>query len=329
MTRLSSRLLPLIAALVASTAIVPGTASAADAAQGLKPGQTFKDCDECQTMVVLPAGSFKMGSTLEERTREGVPATFADHEGPVRDITFARPFAIATTETTRGHFAQFVKETNRPIPTECAVYNPENDSWAGIEGSNFSWQNTGFAQTDDHPAACVSLVDGQDYAAWLSKKTGQSYRVPSEAEWEYAARAGTTTMRPWGDEVRSVCGRARIMNSATFAAIGAPESWMDELICASDQSWTAPVASYEPNAWGVYDMIGNLWEWVEDCAAPDHATLPADGSVQKGGDCNRRMTKGGAFHSRIWLARPATRGGGQPGTGRPVASGIRIVRDIQ
>lgn len=320
----------LAAAAIGLVACSAPALAAADAAAGKKAGETFSDCAGCATMVVVPAGAFKMGSTPEERAREGVPAAFGDHEGPVRDIRFARPFAIATTEATRAQFAMFVKETNRPIPTECATYNQETDSWGGVAGNVANWQKPGFAQDDTHPAVCVGFQDATDYAAWLGRKTGQNYRVPSEAEWEYVARAGTTTTRPWGDSVQPICGKAHIMTSATFEAIGKAESWMDELLCSSDRSWTVPVASYPANPWGVYDMLGNVWEWVADCAAPDHATLPADGSAQfKGGDCTRRLTKGGAFHSRFWLARPATRGGGQAGDNRPVASGIRVVRDLR
>ena len=323
-TRTALALLAIVAAPAATFAT-----GAPDAAAGKKPGEVFQDCPDCQKMVVIPAGAFKMGSTVEERAREGVPATFGDHEGPVRDITIAKPFAIAATETTRGQFARFVKATNRPIPTECADYNATDDSWAGTKGKVVNWQNPGFAQTDDHPVVCVSWQDASDYAAWLSKTTGHSYRLASEAEWEYVARAGTTTTRYWGDSVTPICAKANIMTSGTYAAIKSSDGWTGELLCADNGSWTKPVGSYDPNPWGVYDMLGNGWEWVADCAAVDHAKLPADGSPQtatNGGNCDERLTKGGAFHSRIWLARPATRGGGQNGNNRPVASTIRVVR---
>jgi formylglycine-generating enzyme required for sulfatase activity len=316
----------LLPALLAAT-----PAAAQDAAAGKKPGETFKDCDACQTMVVVPAGKFKIGSTEEERTREGVPAVFGDHEGPVRDITIAKPFAIATTETTRAQFAQFVTETRRPIPTECFTYNFSDDTWAGTPGNVANWQKPGFTQDDTHPVVCVSLDDASDYAAWLSKKTGKTYRVATEAEWEYAARAGTGTARYWGNATQPICTKAHIMTTATFTAIKSAQSWQDELMCSGEQAWTAPVASFDPNPWGIYDMLGNAWEWVVDCAATDHAKLPTDGTAQtaaNGGDCKHRLNKGGAFHSRVWLARPATRGGGQDGSHRPVAASIRIVRDL-
>lgn len=317
--------------LLTASGLIATSALAADPAAGKKAGETFQDCAECQTMVVIPAGSFTMGSSPEERVREGVPDTFGSHEGPQVKITFAKPFAFATTETTRGQWARFVKATNRTIPTQCFTYNPADDTWAGIPGKVANWQDTGFEQTDDHPAACISWQDATDYAAWLTKATGHKYRLASEAEWEYAARAGTTTARPWGNSVAPICNKARIMTSGTFEAINKGESWLGELICSENESYTKPVASYDANPWGIYDTLGNLWEWVADCAAPDHSKLPLDGTAQtagNGGECDHRLTKGGAFHSRVWLARPATRGEGQAGDHRPVASGIRVVREL-
>ena len=304
---------------------------AADAAAGKKPGESFQDCADCQTMVVVPAGSFTMGSSAAEREREGVPETFGSHEGPQVKVTIARPFAFATTETTKAQWARFVAATNRPIPTECFDYNVEQDSWGGTPGKVVNWQNTGFAQTDNHPVACISWQDATEYAAWMTQATGQKYRLATEAEWEYAARGGTTTARPWGDSVTAICNKARIMTSGTFEAIHKGESWVGELVCAEDESYTKPVKSYDANPWGIYDTLGNLWEWVADCAAPDHSKLPSDGTAQtaaNGGDCNHRLSKGGAFHSRVWLARPATRGDGQGPANRPLAAGIRIVREL-
>lgn len=293
-----------------------------------KRGSTMKDCPDCPTMVVIPAGTFTMGSSDEERAREGVPDTFGNNEKPQVEITFARPFAMAATETTRGQFAAFVRETNRPIPTECHVYNRELDNWAGVPGQTYNWQNPGFQQDDSHPAVCMNYPDAADYAAWMSRKTGKTYRLASQAEWEYAARGGTSTARYWGDSTAPICSKAQIMTSETFEDIAKGESWLGELICSGTQSWTVPVASFDPNPFGLYDMLGNVWEWVSDCATPDHTGYPTDGSPQTKGDCTKRITKGGAFHSRVWLARPATRGTGQPGENRPVASGIRIVREL-
>lgn len=147
----------------------------------------------------------------------------------------------------------------------------------------------------------------------------------------HSRRRGTSTARPLGDSVTPICNKPRIMTAGTFDAINHSEGWVGELMCAETESYTKPVGSYDANAWGIYDTLGNLWEWVSDCAVPDHSKLPTDGSPQtaaNGGECDHRLTKGGAFYSRTWLARPATRGDGQEGDHRPVASGIRLVREL-
>lgn len=314
-------------ALLISVAFAPTiVVSATDAATGIIPGKTFRDCADCPEMVVIPPGSANIGSTHEERVREGVPPAFGEHEGPVVRVTIAKPFAMAKTETTRGQFEKFVAESNRPIPNSCATYIKKTDTWGPTEG--MSWRTPGFAQTDEHPAVCISWVDANDFAQWLAKKTGKKYRLASEAEWEYAARGGTTTTRYWGDASQPICEKASVMTSATIAAIGTPESWMDKLVCASDRSWTIPVASFEANPFGLHDMLGSVWEWTADCASVDHVGMPTDGSPQMKGNCDRRGVKGGAFHSVPWLARPATHGAGQDPHNRPVASGIRVVRDL-
>jgi formylglycine-generating enzyme len=299
--------------------------AAADPAKGVPPGKTFKDCaDVCPEMVVIPAGSGIMGSTHEEQTLQGVAPSFAEREGPQVTVTIAKPYAMSKTEITRGQYARFVADTKRDVPKQCAVYNKENDTWTGEFGN--TWDNPGFAQTDDHPAVCISWTDATDYAAWMAKKTGKTYRLASEAEWEYAARGGAKTAYFWGDSVQPICEKANVMTSATIQAIGTPESWLDKLVCASDRSWSVPVGTFEPNAFGVHDMIGSVWEWISDCSSPTHEGAPLDGSPQTKGDCTKKMVKGGAFHSVPWLARPATRGTGQSGVNHPVAAGIRLVR---
>lgn len=318
--------LRLVFTVLTVTLALETTAQAADAAAGITPGKSFRDCADCPEMVVIPAGAANIGSTAEERLREGVPPAFGEREVPVVRVTIARPFAMAKTETTRGQFARFVGDTKRPTPPTCATHNKKTDTWAPVAG--VSWDKPGFTQTDDHPAVCISWHDANDFAGWLAKMTGQRYRLASEAEWEYAARGGTGTARYWGDASQPVCEKASVMTSATFAAIGTPESWMDKLVCASDRSWTVPVGSFEANPFGLQDMLGSVWEWVADCATPDHHGMPTDGSPQMKGDCQRRVTKGGAFHSVPWLARPATRGSGQDPHNRPVASGIRVVREL-
>lgn len=309
---------------VSSAAAPPssGTAQQALDSSSAAGVQTLKDCAMCPKMVVIPAGSFEMGSSREERLREGVAAAFGDREEPRHTVRIAKPFAISRAEITRGEYAQFVAESKRTIPPSCG-------GWAGRrESDGYSWRMPGFPQTDADPVTCVSATDADDYAAWLSKKVGKRYRVPSEAEWEYAARGGTTTARHFGDSIQAVCGNLNIMTTATFKEIGQPESWKDKLMCASDEAFTAPVGSFEPNAFGVHDMLGSQWEWVADCGHPNYQGAPTDGSAWRDRGCNTRLVRGGAFHSEFWLARSATRGSGMDPNSRPVAAGIRVVREM-
>jgi formylglycine-generating enzyme required for sulfatase activity len=292
--------------------------------------RSFKDCPDCPEMVVVPAGRFEMGASAEELAAEGVPEKFARRELPRHAVAIARPFALGRTDVTRGLYARFVVETLRPDPPGCMVYDPKSDSWPYTPG--YSWRRPDFAQTDDHPAVCVSWNDATAFAAWLSAKTGRHYRLPSEAEWEYAARGGTTTVRYWGDSGESVCAKVNSMTVATVRALGFPASWKHKLVCDDEErSFTVPVASFEPNPFGLYDMLGNAWEWVRDCAHDDFNGAPTDGSAWMSGPCAGRVVKGGAYHSAPWLVRPATRGLDIHPTGpdgAANASGFRVARDM-
>ena len=295
-------------------------------ASAAEPPKPFRDCADCAEMIVVPSGGFEMGSTPEERAAEGVPAKFGDREQPRHHVTIARPFAMSRTEITRGDYARFVAATHRPDPPSCGVFNPREDNWAPQPG--FSWRNPGFPQQDDEPAACIAWQDAHDYAAWMARRTGKPYRLPSEAEWEYAARAGTGTVRYWGDGREDICTRANIMTARTVERLGSPKSWQDKLVCSSPHAFTQPVGSYAANPFGLDDMLGNVFEWVSDCYHPNEQGAPADGSSWDEPACRQRLPKGGAFHSLTWLARPAFHGGPVPPEIHTVAAGIRIVRDL-
>jgi formylglycine-generating enzyme required for sulfatase activity len=291
-----------------------------------KPGEVFRDCPDCPDMVVVPAGSFQMGSTVEERQSQGVAKIFADREEPLHRVTIAKPFAMSVYEVTRAVYKEFAGATHLTDAPGCAAYDPKTDTWSLQAG--VSWHDPGFPQTDKDPAICISWADAHAFAEWLAAKTGKSYRLASEAEWEYAARAGTRTARYWGDAAEPACEKANIMTSATQEKLGWPKSWKNQLICTGDHAFTQPVGSYPPNTFGLYDMLGNAWEWVEDCYHDTYAGAPVDGSAWREAECKARMPRGGAFHSAPWLARAATRGKADPDY-RGVASGIRIVRDIK
>ncbi len=295
-------------------------------ASPIAAGTSFTDCRECGTMVVIPAGSGVFGSTRDEQAQQGVPPGFASHEGPQISITIARPFAMMQTEVTRGQYAAFVAETHRPDPARCGVHDARTDSWGAQAGYN--WHHSGFDQQDTHPVVCVSWTDATAYAAWLSKKSGKSYRLPTEEEWEYAARAGTSTARYWGDNAADVCLNANIATADTVASFNSV-TWEDKLVCTTKHSYTVPVGSYDPNPFGLQDMIGNVWEWTADCYHADYKGAPLDGSLwTKEGNCTRRIARGGAFHSQIWLARAAIRGEDLDQDNHDFSIGFRLARDL-
>ncbi len=317
-----------IAGVIVAIAIWVGASVVQAAESGhvsTNPGETFNDCRDCPDMVVIPAGSNQMGSTADERRREGVLKLFADREEPRHLVTIAKPFAMSKYEVTRGLYAQFAKETHLSDAEGCAVYDPKTDKWPIQAG--FSWHHPGFPQTDKHPAVCISWTDAHAFAAWFAQKTGKPYRLPSEAEWEYAARGGTDTARYWGDAAEPACEKTNIMSRGTLQKLGWPASWNNELLCSGDHAFTQPVGSYDANPFGLYDMIGNVWEWVADCYHENYIGAPADGSAWDEPNCKTRLPRGGAFHSSPWLARAATRGKSDP-VYPGVAAGIRLVRDL-
>ena len=168
-----------------------------------------------------------------------------------------QPFAVGKYEVTRGQFAAFVQATGHDTSKGCWEWTGE---WK--QNASNSWRSPGFGQTDRDPVVCVSWEDAKTYVAWLSERTGHQYRLPSEAEWEFAARAKTTTMRPWGDDRDNKAGCA-YANGADLTAKEKFSDWRT-MDCRDGQVYTAPVGSYSANGFGLHDMIGNAWEWVED-----------------------------------------------------------------
>ena len=209
-----------------------------------KPGRVFRDCPECPEMVVVPAGSFMMGSDE------------SSSEKPRHRVTIAKPFAVGKHEVT---FAEW---------DACVV--------AGGCGGGHRPYDRGWGR-GRRPVINVSWDDAKAYVLWLNRKTGKQYRLPSEAEWEYAARAGTTTRYSWGDDI----GR----NRANCANCGS--RW--------DNEQTAPTGSFRANVFGLHDVHGNVWEWVEDCWSGDYPGAPSDGRAWTGGDCGNRVLRGGSW----------------------------------
>jgi formylglycine-generating enzyme required for sulfatase activity len=221
-------------------------------ASAMVAGQTFRDCADCPEMVVIPAGRFTMGSPASEAGR-------SDDEGPQHSVN-VKSIAMGKTHITRGQFAAFVNATRYDAGNECHTF--EGGKWEQRAGRN--WRNPGYPQTDNHLVVCINWNDAKAYTQWLSQKTGKNYRLPSEAEWEYAARAGTTTARFWGDNPDQACGYANLADETAKAQIPGASSWSVHN-CTDGYAYTAAAASFKPNAFGLYDMIGNAWQWTEDC----------------------------------------------------------------
>ena len=262
----------------------------------LKVGDVFRDCAHCPEMVVVPSGSFMMGSPPSEEGRH-------DSEGPVHRVTIGARFAVGVYEVTRGEFGRFVSSTGRSMGDGCRTR--EDGEWADRSGR--SWRSPGFSQTDLHPAVCVSWDDARAYVDWLSREMGEAYRLLSESEWEYVARAGTTTRYHWGDAI----GR----NLANCWDCGS--RW--------DGESTSPAGVFGANGFGLHDVHGNVFEWVEDCWHDSYAGAPRDGSAWKGGDCSRHVLRGGSWLSVPRFLRAALRNWDDAGN-RYNNVGFRVAR---
>ena len=262
-----------------------------------KPGRRFRDCEGawCPELVVVPAGSYMMGSPPGETGRD-------DDEGPVHRVRIAEPFAVGAYEVTRGAWRRFVEETGHTTVDSCWTY--QSGQWKKRSGR--SWRNPRYMQTDTHPAVCVSWEDAQAYVRWLSRKTRKRYRLLSESEWEYVARGGTKTARYWGEKETDQCGHG---NGADGTLQARYREWGWKVAsCRDGHVHTAPVGSYERNEFGLQDVMGNVWEWVEDCWHDSYVGAPGDGGAwTSGGDCGRRVLRGGSWGSDPWNLRSASR----------------------
>lgn len=288
-------------------------------------GKAIHDCSNCPEMVALPAGEFLLGSPATE------PERYAN-EGPQKQVR-VNAFAIGRTEITHAQFAEFVADTGRNMTGGCYTPGDLADLLSDLDATA-SWRDPKFELTARHPVVCVSWYDARAYADWLSTKTGHRYRLPTEAEWEFAARAGTSSPYYWGETADSEC---RHMNGGDLTLGDSLPLWAQRtreafeggerhsvlIHCHDGSAFTAPVGSYLPNTFGLYDMAGNVWEWVEDCGdLPDYsATLP------KGTECRRRRTRGGSWDDWSVDLRSAVRKRLEPAFRRS-DTGFRLVREL-
>jgi formylglycine-generating enzyme required for sulfatase activity len=253
-----------------SQAQAPATVATAIASAPTGPLQTLRDCFLCPTMVVLPPGQFSMGDALGRGNGD---------EGPVRTVTIAYPLAVSRTEIT-------FEEWDACVADNGCAHRPNDMGWG----------------RDDRPVVNISYSDARQYAAWLSRKTGRTYRLLTEAEWEYAARAGGQASFSFGEEAALAC---RFANGADASSAYA---WKNAACADGFPDRTAPVARFAANRFGLHDMHGNVWEWVEDCWAPTHAGAPTDGSARTLACTNQqRLLRGGAFSVDLDKLRAAFR----------------------
>ena len=262
-------------------------------------GEPFRDCPDCPEMVAVPAGSFMMGAEPNE-----LVATV--REDQVR-VSIARPFAVGRFAVTRGEFAAFVAATGRKMEGACYRLgepgrNPQRD-----------WRSPDFVQDDRHPVVCVNWHDAKAYAAWLSSVTGKQYRLLSEAEREFVTRAGTATPFWWGSMIST--DQANYDGRMTYAN-GPVGQWRNSTVAVDD---------FLPNAWGLYNVHGNVWEWTEDCWNDQNAGNPGDGTARSSGDCNLRVVRGASFNNAPHTLRAARRER-EPAENRLVNFGFRVAR---
>ena len=297
-------------------------------------------------LVLIPAGKFKMGSgesaketaaffnkTYRENfppdLEEGVEANFFQNEHPQHEVSITKPFFMGMHHVTRGQFNQFVADTAYKTDTEkdknLLAWGWDSDKKQFSNDKKYSWQNTGFKQTDEHPVVNVTWIDAMAFCKWLSKKEGKTYRLPTEAEWEYSYRAGTTTRYPSGDDPKTL-GKVTDLADLVDATVRAKmPDWKYMIRHSDNYMFTSPVGKSKPNAFGLYDMYGNAFQWCSDWYGDKYyaQSLAIDPTGPDSG--KDRVIRGGTWTFRPLGARCAERSRTEP-DGRNCAAGFRVVR---
>jgi formylglycine-generating enzyme required for sulfatase activity len=294
----------------------PDTPLTAAQERGLKPKDTFRECENCPEMVVVPAGAFTMGSPDSESQRDS-------DEGPQHTVTIPRPFAAGKLHVTVDQFAAFVRETGYSASTKCYKF-------ASTKTSGGSWRDPGFVQEGSHPVVCINWDDAKAYVAWLAKKTDKPYRLLSEAEFEYAARGRTSPgayPRFWfGNDESDICRNGNGADQKARDSIPEAKNWT-VAPCNDGYAYTSPAGHYTANAFGLYDMAGNAWQWLEDCWHSDYNGAPADGSPWTT-TCSGsgRVVRGGSWYYSPWSLRAARR---VRDTVEDSGIGVRVARTLK
>lgn len=317
------------------TASAPGQKRTATAVPGAMvtthrktPSRTkggLLDCAWCPELVEIPAGGFRMGDLA------GTAGLF---DRPVRQVSVHR-FALARHETTVAQFRHFATATSYRTEAErrdggkgCRTLEyATRNKWGWTPGR--SWRDLEFAIEDDQPVVCVSWDDAQAYIGWLNQLTGGGWRLPSEAEWEYTARAGSETRYHFGDDASRLCEYGNLADRTVADRIQLPNkgNWEFTAECADGAAYPTSVGRYLPNAFGLQDMLGNVWEWTADCWNDSYVGAPKDGQAWERGDCTVRVLRGGSWRSHPWDLQSAARNV-QPTGNRDAYTGFRVARTL-
>jgi formylglycine-generating enzyme required for sulfatase activity len=265
-----------------------------------------------KSLIKIPAGSFQMGSAASENDRLQV-------EGPVHTVA-VHSFLLSKYLVTRAEFSSFLEAAAYKMGgSNCVEQEFKSGEGANNDGN---WRHPGFLQSDRDPVVCIGWNDAQAYVEWLSLKTRHHYRLMTEAEYEYAARAGSTTARYWGEIPDQACDYANVAD-LSFRGISATSVHN----CDDHSEYTAPVGSYKPNGFDLYDMLGNVWEWTQDCYHDNYNGAPIDGSAWTSGDCQKRVIRGGSWNSPPTFVRVSARSGDGLLAVRSNVIGFRLARD--
>jgi len=264
--------------------IIGLSTASAEAMSNPKPGDVFRDCPTCPELVVVPSGIFIMGLKATRKSSK-----------PAHRVNMTKPFAIGRFEVTFDEWQTCINDGG-------CKHSPNDHEWGKAK----------------RPVINITWHQAKNYTRWLSKKTGNTYRLPTEAEWEYAARGGTTTIFWWGDKVGS--GNANCRDCESRACCSAK----DHSCCSHG---TKPVGSFKPNPYGLHDTAANVFEWVEDCWNKDYRGVPADGSAANSDNCRNRVIRGGSFYYFNKVARSAYRAKNPPAV-KSYWLGFRVVREL-
>lgn len=300
--------------------------------QSSMAASTYRDCAGCPLMVIVPSGSFKMGSDryeLIQARSEGASENSLALQVPEHDVRVEQ-FSMSATEVTREQFEIFVHATNHQLKRSCTIFTHRV-----VRSSDHDWRSPNFVQSGAHPVVCVNWFDAKAYVRWLSQKTSKHYRLPTEAEWEYAARAGTYAPRYWGwgpsvwsggPDNRDACRYSNQIDFDMLKKYRPGYVFPKTNQCSDGYPETAPVGTYRANQFGLFDMIGNVSEWTEDCFNPSYINAPDDGSAWNAGDCTRRVGRGGSW-THDWSSNRSRSRAGNFASESASFIGFRVARD--